>query len=57
MYNSTVNSGSCTGMSIARLRARFVHVTNRKLYDRIYAVGSRTQRDELLVMAQRAELR
>ncbi|UVF77586.1 hypothetical protein [Gordonia mangrovi] len=44
-------------MSIARLRARFVHITNRKLYDRINAVGSRTQREELLIMAQRAELR
>ncbi|MCX2964135.1 hypothetical protein VX037_15915 [Gordonia sp. Z-3] len=44
-------------MSIARLRARFVHTSNRKLYDRIHAVGSSTQRDELLIMAQRAELR
>ncbi|AZG43975.1 hypothetical protein [Gordonia insulae] len=44
-------------MSFARLRARFHPFAQRKLYDSIYEVGSRTQRDELLVMAQRAETR
>ena len=41
-------------MSLARLRARLHPFTQRKLYDQIYGVASRSQRDELLVMAQRA---
>ncbi|MGC4963951.1 hypothetical protein ACPXCG_18765 [Gordonia sp. DT218] len=44
-------------MSFARLRARFQPFSQRKLYDDIYALASRNQRDELLVMAQRAESR
>ncbi|WP_272918227.1 hypothetical protein [Gordonia sp. SID5947] len=44
-------------MSFARIRARFVPFAQRKLYDDIHALASSTQRDELLVMAQRAESR
>ena len=36
----------------ARRRAQS---TNRKLYNRIQSLGSQPQRDDLLVMAQRAE--
>ncbi|GAA1480370.1 hypothetical protein GCM10009624_08100 [Gordonia sinesedis] len=44
-------------MSFARIRARIVPTTQsrRRLYDQIQQVGSRPQRDELLIMAQRAE--
>lgn len=44
-------------MSFARLRARIVpsNHSRRRLYDQIQRVDSRPQRDELLIMAQRAE--
>ncbi|MDL9939027.1 hypothetical protein QSJ18_19965 [Gordonia sp. ABSL1-1] len=42
-------------MSIARLRARFLPNSSRRLYDEIWRVASVSQRDELLIMAQRAE--
>ncbi len=44
-------------MSLARLRARFLPANQRKLYEQIHGVASRSQRDELLVMAQRADRR
>lgn len=49
------NKGVVDTMSIARIRARFASTSQRKLYNSIHAVASRSQRDELLVMAQRAE--
>ncbi|ACY21295.1 hypothetical protein Gbro_2043 [Gordonia bronchialis DSM 43247] len=47
-------------MSLARVRARLLSTDilrndQRRLYADIARVPSRTQRDELLVMAQRAE--
>ncbi|MET9201718.1 MULTISPECIES: hypothetical protein [unclassified Gordonia (in: high G+C Gram-positive bacteria)] len=42
-------------MSFARIRARFHNNDQRRLYASILRVGSSTQREELLVMAQRAE--
>ncbi|MFW0784602.1 hypothetical protein AAFP35_08770 [Gordonia sp. CPCC 206044] len=42
-------------MSLARLRARRQFYSQRKLYNNIISLPDRRVRDELLVMAQRAE--
>lgn len=45
-------------MTFARLRAHFIHTVGRRnLYSRIAQISSQSQRDELLIMAQRAEMR
>ncbi|WP_169315845.1 hypothetical protein [Gordonia otitidis] len=45
-------------MSFARFRAQLHNSSDRRrLYDRIQRVSAASQRDELLIMAQRAEER
>lgn len=45
-------------MSFARFRAQLHNSSDRRrLYDRINRVAAESQRDELLIMAQRAEQR
>lgn len=44
-------------MAFARLRAHFQSASRRSLYSRIARIPSQSQRDELLIMAQRAEAR
>ncbi|HMS73753.1 hypothetical protein [Gordonia sp. (in: high G+C Gram-positive bacteria)] len=44
-------------MAFARIRARFQSAGYRNLYSKIARIPSQSQRDELLIMAQRAEAR
>ncbi|MFZ2238565.1 MAG: hypothetical protein WAV90_03360 [Gordonia amarae] len=44
-------------MAFARLRAHFQSAGHRSLYSKIARIPSQSQRDELLIMAQRAESR
>lgn len=44
-------------MAFARLRAHFHSAGHRALYSKIARIPSQSQRDELLIMAQRAESR
>ena len=51
------NSKETLVMAFARLRAHFQSAGHRSLYSKIARIPSQSQRDELLIMAQRAESR